>query len=160
MEWNSVVTIDGVDLLDCALSDLRIVTCGKKRYWPLVINAINNEFVYSWRLYRILSSETIPQKIFRRYIVVFMIRQSKPRIISVGSHLTKAHTMADEGRYDRLGHYPISSSVWKSAIWDKNCRNSCEKWKRSLHVKLCFQNFHEKLQYDDIITPTFIIFII
>ena len=31
----------GVNLLDCALSDLRPVIRGKKGYWPLIINAIN-----------------------------------------------------------------------------------------------------------------------
>ena len=94
----------GVDLLDCALSDLRPVTRGKKRYWPLVINAINIAFVYSWLLHRIVSGETIPQKHFRRHVVGIMIRQSKPCVISVDSRSTKARKVADEVRYDELGH--------------------------------------------------------
>ena len=81
----------GVDLLDRALSDLKPVIRGKKWYCPLVINAINTAFVYNWRLYRIVSGETIPQKDFRRHIVGIMIRQSKPRVISVDSRPTKAH---------------------------------------------------------------------
>ena len=84
----------GVDLLDRALSDLRPVIHGKKWCWPLVINAINIAFGYSWRLYRIVSDETIPQKDFRQHIVGIMIRQSKPRVISVDSRPTKAHKMA------------------------------------------------------------------
>ena len=75
----------GVDLLDRALSDLRPMICGKKRYWPLVINAINIAFAYSWRLYCIVSGETIPQKDFGRHIVEVMIKQSKPRVIRVDS---------------------------------------------------------------------------
>ena len=49
----------GVDLLDRALSCLRPVIHGKKWYWPLLINLINIAFVYSWRLYCIVSGETI-----------------------------------------------------------------------------------------------------
>ena len=113
----------GVDLLDRALSNLRPVICGKKWYWPLVINDINIAFVCSWRLYRIVSGETLPQKDFRRHIVGIMIRQSKSRVISVDSRLTKAHKVADEVRYDGLGHYPISCSVWKCTVCRKSCRN-------------------------------------
>ena len=126
----------------------------------MVITAINIAFVYSWRLYRIVSGETMPQKDFRRHIVDIMIRQLKPRVINVDSRPAKAHKVANEVRYDGLGHYPISCSVQKCAVYGKSCRNSFEKCKRSLHVKTCFQIFHEKLQYDDIITRTCIIFII
>ena len=101
----------GVDLLDRTLSDLRPVICGEKQYWPLVINGINIAFVYGWRLYRIVSGETIPQKDFRWYIVEIMIRQSKPRVISIDYCPTKAHNVADEMSYDELGHYLISCSV-------------------------------------------------
>ena len=70
--------IRGVDQLDRALSDLRPVIRGKKWYWPLAINAIRTGFVYSWRLYRIVSGDTIPLKDFRLHFVSIMIRQSKP----------------------------------------------------------------------------------
>ena len=150
----------GIDLVDRALSDLIPAIRGKKWYWPLVINAINIAFVYSWQLHRIISGETIPQKDFRQYIVGIMIRQSKPHVISVDSRPTKAHKVADEVRYDGLGHYPISCSVRKCTVCGKSCTNSDEKCKRSLHVKTCFQIFHEKWQYDDIITTTCIIFIV
>ena len=150
----------GIDLVDRALSDLIPAIRGKKWYWPLVINAINIAFVYSWQLHRIISGETIPQKDFRQYIVGIMIRQSKPHVISVDSRPTKAHKVADEVRYDGLGHYPISRSVRKCVVCGKSCRNSCEKYKRNLHVKTCFQIFHEKWQYDGIITTTCVIFIV
>ena len=42
----------GADLLDRVLFNLRPVFCGKKWYWPFVINVINIIFVY-WRPYRI-----------------------------------------------------------------------------------------------------------
>ena len=134
----------GADLLGHELSNLKPVIRGKKWYWPLVINATNTAFVYSRRLYRIVSGETIPQKDFRQDIVGIMIRQSKPCLISVDFRPTKAHKVADEVRYDGLGHYPISCSVRKCVVCGKSCRNSCEKCKRSLHVKTCFQIFHEK----------------
>ena len=116
----------------------------KKWYWPLVINAINIEFVYSWWLYCIVSGETILQTDFRWHIVGIMIRQSKPCVVSVDFCPTKAHKVTDEVRYDGLGHYPISCSFQKCPVCGKSCRNSCEKCKRSLHVKTCFQIFHEK----------------
>ena len=52
----------GADLLDRALSNLRSVIRRKKWYWPFFINAINISFVYSWRLFRIVSGETIPYR--------------------------------------------------------------------------------------------------
>ena len=131
----------GVDLLYHVLFDLRSVICGKKGYWPLVINAINIAFAYSWRLYCIVS---LPQKGFTRHIVGIMIKQSKLHVISVDSHPTKAQKLTDEVRYDGLGHYPICCSVRKCAVCGKSCRNSCEKSKRSLHNKKCFHIFHEK----------------
>ena len=134
----------GVDLLDCALSDLRPVIRGKKWYWPLVINALNIVFVFSWRLYRIVAGEPVPQKDFRRHIVSIIIRKSAPRITDVYSRPTRGHKIADEVRYDSVGHYPVSSPVRKCAICGRSCRNACEKCKRSLHVKTCFQIFHEK----------------
>ena len=45
----------GVDLLDHTLSDLRPVIRGKKWYWPLVINTLNITFVYSLRVFRIIT---------------------------------------------------------------------------------------------------------
>ena len=136
--------MSAVDLLDRVLFDLRLVICGKKWYWPLLVNVINIVSVYSWRLYCIVSGEIIPQKDFRRHIVGIMIRQSKPRVISVDSCPRKAHKVAAEVRYDGLGHNPISFSVRKCAVCGKGFRKSCEKYKRSLHVKACFHIFYEK----------------
>ena len=79
-----------VDLLDRALCNLRPVIRGKKWYWPLVINAINIVFLYSWLLHCKVSGETIPENNFRRHIMGIMIRQSKPRVFSVDSHLSKS----------------------------------------------------------------------
>ena len=83
-----------------------------------------------------------------------MIRQSKSRVICINSCPTKTQKVADKLRYDGLGHYSISCPVWKCALWGKSCRKSCEKYKRSLHVKIFFQIFHEKWQYNDIIITT------
>ena len=134
----------GVNLLDHTLYDSRPVIHRRKWYWPSVINAINIAFVYTWRMYRIVSCETIRQKDFRWYIVGIIIRKSKSRVISVDSRPIKPHKVANEVRYDGLVHYPISCSVWKCAVFGKSCRNSCEKYKRSLYVKTWFQIFHEK----------------
>ena len=84
------------------------------------INVINTAFVYSWRLYRIVSGETLLQKNLTWHIVGIMIRQSKPRTISIDSRPTKAHKEVDEVRYDGLGHYPINCSVWKCVLFGKS----------------------------------------
>ena len=54
----------GVALLDRAWSNLRPVICGKDWYWPLLINAINIAFLYSWRLYCIVFSWNYAPEIF------------------------------------------------------------------------------------------------
>ena len=43
----------GVDLVHCALSDLRPNFTGKKWYWSLIINTLNLGFVYCWRLHQL-----------------------------------------------------------------------------------------------------------
>ena len=134
----------GVDLLDRALSDLRPVIRGKKWYWPLIINAINIAFVYSWRIYRIISGEVFSQKDFRRRVVSIMIRRSASQILDVRSRPARAFKVADEIRLDGIGHYSSPASVRRCAICKKNCRNSCGKCSQSLHVNTCFQLFHEK----------------
>ena len=73
----------GADLLDHASSDLRPVICWKKWYWPLVI--VPSIF----HLYTDISGETITQKDFRLHIEDIMIRQSKRRVISFDSRLTR-----------------------------------------------------------------------
>ena len=109
----------GVDLLDRALSDLRPVIRGKKWYWPLIINAINIAFVYSWRIYRIISGEVFSQKDFRRRVVSIMIRRSASQILDVRSRPAHAFKVADEIRLDGIGHYPSPASVRRCAICKK-----------------------------------------
>ena len=50
----------GVDLRESALSDLRPVSRSKSWSWPLVLNALNIVFLYSWRVFRIVSGEPMP----------------------------------------------------------------------------------------------------
>ena len=52
--------MDGVDLLDRALSDMRPIIRGEKWYWSLIINALNIAFIYSWHMYKIKSGEEVP----------------------------------------------------------------------------------------------------
>ena len=150
--------MNSADLLDCALSDLRPVICGKNGIgqWPL--QSILHLYT-AGGLYCTISGETVPQKVFRQHTVGITIRQSRPRLISIDSRPTKTHKEADKLRYDELGHYPIRCSVHKCAFCGKSCCSSCEKCNQGLHVKTRFQIFFEKWQYDDI-TITFVIFII
>ena len=96
----------GVDLLDCALSDLRPVFRGKKWYWPLIMNAINIAFLYSWRIYRIIFGEVLSQKEFRRRVVSIMITRS-------------ASQVADKIRPDGVRHYPSPAPVRRCTICKK-----------------------------------------
>ena len=127
----------GVDLLDRALSNLRPVIRGKKWYWPLIINeiniinAINIAFVYSWRLYRIISGEALSQKEFRRRVVSIMIlrsqiksdsqilRRSSSQIMNVRSRPARTLKVADEIRLDGIGHYPFPAPVRRCVICEK-----------------------------------------
>ena len=135
----------GVDLVDRALSDFRPSIHGKKWYWPLLVNGLNLAFVFSWRFYRIITGESIEQKLYRRQVVSILIRRSTP--ITPANHLPAptVYKVADEIRLDGQGHYPEAGPVGrKCAVCRKSCRNTCGKCKRSMHVKNCFQQFHEK----------------
>ena len=66
----------GVDLMDRALSDFRPAIHGKKWYWPLVVNALNIAFVYSWRLHGIVTTELIRQKDYRLKVISVLLKKS------------------------------------------------------------------------------------
>ena len=70
----------GIDLVDCALSDLRPTIYGKKWYWPLLVNAFNLTFLYRWRLYQLFSNTKIPQIEFRRTIVTALLKTDTHRM--------------------------------------------------------------------------------
>ena len=106
----------GVDLLDRALSDLRPVIRGKKWYGPLVINALNIAFVYTWRVFRIVTEEPMPQKSYCRQIFGILIRR-------VHSRPTKNFRIPDEIRFDGVGYYPISCPV-RYVLCGKNSRKA------------------------------------
>ena len=135
----------GVDLLDRELSDIRPIIRGKKWYWLLIINALNIDFVYSWRMYKIVSGEEVPQKNFRRHITSIMIRRSHPQPLSA-SRSEWTFKVADEIRSDGNGHYPNPGPVRRCVIFKKTCRNLCKKSNIGVHVNTCFQVFHENLK--------------
>ena len=103
--------------------------------WPLVINALNIAFVYSWRVF---------QKSYCRQIVGILIRHAHPEIISVHSRPAKNFRIPDEICFDGVGHYPISCSVRRCVLCEKNSRKACEKCKLTLHLNTCFQMFYEQ----------------
>ena len=129
------------DLTDRALSGYRPSIDGKKWYWPLVVNALNVVLVYCWRLYRISTGDTINQESYRRQIVSIMLRRlfRKERAETV----PQAYRVPNEVCLDGYGHYPEPRPVRKCAVCKINCRNICGKCKQNVHVKLCFQRFHE-----------------
>ena len=134
----------GVDLLDRALSDLRPIIRGKKWYWPLIINALNIAFVYSWRIYQLLSDEKIPQKDHRRQVVSILIRRAHTKSCSIKSKPTRTFKVLDEIRFDGVSHYPVTCPVRKCVLCGKNSRKACEKCNLILHLNGCFQMFHDR----------------
>lgn len=133
----------GVDLMDRALSDYRPMIRGKKWYWTLLSNAINVAVVFSWRLYQLSTNIESNQKEFRRSLVAIMIKQSKPRP-RADSRPGPSFSVSTDARTDNQNHYPQSCPVRRCTICKKNCRIQCVKCKKSLHLKECFQRFHEK----------------
>ena len=127
----------GIDLSDRALSDMRPIIRRKKWHWPLIINALNIAFVYSWRMYKIVSGEEVPQKNFWHHITSIMRRQSHPQPFSASR---PGHTfkVADEIRLDGNGHYPNPGPVRRCVICQRYCRNLCKKYKMSILAFKCF----------------------
>ena len=131
----------GVDFMDGALSDYRPSIHGKKWYWPLVVNTLSVALVYCWRLYRVSTDDTIDQELYRRQIVSVMLRHSFRE--ERAEIVPRAYRVPNEVRLDGYGHYPEPGPVRKCAVYKINCRNICGKCQRSVHVKVCFQRFHE-----------------
>lgn len=133
----------GVDLVDRALSDFRPKIGGKKWYWSLLINAINIATVFSWRVFQLASTSSIPHKEFRRSIVSVLLKMESPRL-SIDSRPGPSSAVAPEVRYDNLRHYPVAGPVRRCVLCKKNCRIVCSKCLKALHVSYCFQKYHEK----------------
>ena len=57
--------MEGVHLVDRALSDLCPAIQGEKWYWTLFLNAINLMFVYSWMIYELAVGGKVQRKQFR-----------------------------------------------------------------------------------------------
>ena len=133
----------GVDLVDRALADYRPSILGKKWYWTLLVNAINIAVVFSWRVYQLATDKESKQKDFRRTLVTVMLKQSQPRP-RADSRPGPSLSVPEAVRTDNRNHYPESCPVRRCAVCKKNCRIQCIKCKKSLHLNVCFQKYHEK----------------
>lgn len=133
----------GVDLMDRSLADYRPTILGKKWYWTLVVNAINIAVVFSWRVYQLGTNTESKQKDFRRSLVTAMLHQSQPKPRTDSRPGPSFSVLADV-RTDNRNHYPKSCPVRRCTVCKKNCRIQCAKCNKSLHLKECFQKFHEK----------------
>ena len=140
--WEKMEGMGGVDFFDYIL--IRPVIRGKKWYWPLVINALNIGFVYSWWVFGIVSEEPMPQKNYCPQIVGILIQWAHLEIISVHLRPARNFWILDEIRFDGVLHYPISWPVRRCVLCGKNSRKACEKCKLTLHLNTCFQIFHEQ----------------
>ena len=109
----------GVDLLNHAWSALRPVIQGKKWYWLLVIQVLNIIFVYSWRVFRIISEEPLPQKSYSQIIVGILIRRAQPEIISLCAQVLQ-----------RISKFQ-NSFRWSWTLPNQlPCKKMCSMWKK------------------------------
>ena len=112
-----------VDLVDCALSDLRPNFNGKKWYWSLIINALNLGFVYCWRLHQLCTKPKSDQKSFRQAVVQVALMKAHNKVPRPGP----SFAIPDEVRFDGKEHYPAPGPVRKCVLCKKSCHNVCEK---------------------------------
>ena len=71
----------------------------------------------------------MPQKSYRRKVVVILMQRVHPVIISVYSSPEKSFRIPDEIRFDAVGNYSISCPVRMCVLCGKNSRKPCEKYK-------------------------------
>ena len=79
----------------------------------------NIAFVFSWRIYRIISGEVLSQKKFQRQVVSIMIRRSASQIIDVRSHPGHTFKVAGEISLDGVEHYPSLALMRRWVICKK-----------------------------------------
>ena len=138
----------GVDLFDRSLSDFRPAIRGKKWYFPLIIAALNTGMVFCWRLHEISAGSTIPNKEYRRSIVQILVKRTKPermhsKALRPGPKGSKA-LPPREVRTDNTNHRTQSLITSRRCIvCKKNGKIQCAKCKVTLHLKSCWQIFHE-----------------
>ena len=139
----------GVDLFDRSLSDFRPAIRGKKWHFTLIIAALNTGMVFCWRLYEISAGTTIPNKEYRRSIVQILVKRAKPermhsKALRSGPKGSKA-LQPREVRTDNTNQ-PTESLVTsrRCIVCKKNGKIQCAKCKVTLHLKSCWQIFHEK----------------
>ena len=94
----------GVNLFDKALSDYRPCIMKKKWYWYLLVNALNISVVFTWRLYKLVYDEKIPQKDFRMKLLEVMMKGSKVR--KPINRPSSNYKVLVDVRFDSRNHYP------------------------------------------------------
>ena len=130
-----------VDLVDRALSDLRPNFNGKKRYWSLVINALNLGLVHCWRLHQLCTNSRGGQKSFRRAVVNVLLMKARNNVGRPGP----SFTIPDEVQLDGQGHYPAPGPVRKCVFCKRSGRNVCEKCKKKFTHKIMLPTISREL---------------
>ena len=127
----------GVDLVDCALSDLRPNFNGKKWYWSSIINALNLVFVYCWRLHQLCTEPKGDQKSFHRVVVQVALMKACNKV----PRPVASFAIPDEVQFDGKSHYPAPGPARKCVLCKKNSYNVCDKCNKSLNTKFAFNFF-------------------
>ena len=96
--------MEGFDLMDRALSNMRPKIKGKKWYRVLLLNTLNILMVFSWRMFHISTDEKKEQKEFVLAVIDSHLKSWKLSL--VGSRAGPSHSANDDVTFDGIGHYP------------------------------------------------------
>jgi DNA excision repair protein ERCC-6 len=135
---NYITGMGGVDLMDRLLSAYRPRIKGKKWWWSLFVNSVNNAVVAAWKLHcRVTpSSDTLSHLNFRREVVLGLMKGASRQRLG-GPTASVPHCV----RYDGFEHYLSSTTQGRCASCGSNTRKMCGKCGKRLHTN-CFTLYH------------------
>ena len=140
--------MDGVDLLDCFISQYRPNIHAKKWYYPLVLNCINMICIAACRLHVILQRDPQTDYLdFTRSVVIELLKNAVRSETARG--LKSGRPVANQS----IGqHQPVDCVKQGRCVWcEKNTTKECYECKVRLHAiafRLIMQRF-----WNDAITP-------
>jgi hypothetical protein len=136
----------GVDLMDRLLAAYRPIIRGKKWWWPLFLNVVNESVVAAWRLHCSVARQKMDHLYFLREVALCLLKteMGEPRRQAGGGPHSD---LPDYLCFDGVRHHRVSCSQGRCRVGQANTRTKCAKYDARLHCDkgiVCFAVYHSR----------------
>ena len=130
--------------MDHLLKAYRPTIRGKKWYWPLLVNLLNNTVVAAWKIHCQIGDKKITHIDFRRQVTLCLLKVQQHHEIEsiVAAELTL------DVRFDGVNHFLAPATTQgRCKVRKKYTRSMCPKCNIRLHRergKTCLKTYHTR----------------